>query len=721
MVRWLLSLVLLAGGPEKPDEPHPFPQDRLAEYQALFDRMQRGEPNLEAPTAAFLAANAGNPRAHRLMGLVLLRAGDRTRGAAELEEALRLGIGPVGRRAELLAQLGRLELESDPVRARQRIEEAIRLEPDEGNVLYAAVLLDLQSHHPHDARTRAERLVQLAPDSGDAQALLSAARWDDGDHLGAYEAVERARALGASRPYFDEIESGTRPERWGGGGLWALLACAAVLGAWLGLVALVGRALSRAELSALAEVRADLGSGTRTPREARVERVYTWVLWSAVALLLVALPALLAGTAALGVGLVWAMFLLPVLSLKLVLLVVVGTAIALWGMVRGLFVTLNGGEGRTLGRDEEPRLHTLVEEVAAAAKARPVGEIVLNPGAAIGVQERGSTLGVLLGRGTGVLHLGFAALQHLTVGELRAVLAHEYGHLSHGETQLTPVLGRVETASIAMLQGTAQGGYLAYINPAFWFLRGYVRVYLRITRGQGRRRELLADRVAALTYGGDTFARALTKVGQANHDVGRAVRVLGALRSAGIRAEGLYRLQALKRAEMLPPLRHALEEESTRAAHGEFDTHPPDAERIERVRGIEGTVPDDPAPAVSLLAGAEKMAAELAAEVLQQLPPPDESQPAPAGSVDEVSRALSRLLDAHELAAKSTEQALPHLAAAVEDLSQALGPEHPVVGEQLSELAALRRKHGDLAGADADTARAEAIAEAHRARTEPRA
>ena len=112
--------------------------------------------------------------------------------------------------------------------------------------------------------------------------------------------------------------------------------------------------------------------------------------------------------------------------------------------------------------------------------------------------------------------------------------------------------------------------------------------------------------------------------------------MLGALRSAGIRAEGLYRLQALKRAEMLPPLRHALEEESTRAAHGEFDTHPPDAERIERVRGIEGTVPDDPAPAVSLLAGAEKMAAELAAEVLQQLPPPDESQPAPAGSVDEV-------------------------------------------------------------------------------------
>ncbi|HZW89719.1 MAG TPA: M48 family metalloprotease, partial [Myxococcaceae bacterium] len=584
MFHWLVSVAFLAAAAEKPDEPHPFPPEQYERYHALFERFERDESGLEGPAGELAAANRGNPRAHRFLGMVLGRAGQNARAAEELERALSLGIAPPQRRADVLANLARLEIQTDPTEARRRLEEAQSLDPDGANVVHVLVLLEDKQHHAPAARANAERLALLAPDSGHAHALLAAMRWNDGDHLGAYEAVQRARALGVSEPYFQEIESGARPERWVHLGLWILLGCVVVLGAWLGLVALLGRALSRAELSALADVKADLGSGARTSREARVERVYSWVLWSAVALLVVALPALIAGTAGLGLGLVWAMFQVGYISIKLLLIVVAGTAVALWGMVRALFVRLNAGAGRSLTPEEEPRLHALAADVARAVKARPVGEILLHSGAGIGVNERGSTLRVLLGRGTGVLHLGYAALQNLTVGELRAVLAHEYGHLSHGETQLTPVLARVEISSIAMLQGTAQAGLLALINPAYWFLRGYVQVYLRITRGQGRRRELLADRVAALTYGGDTFARALTRAGEASGDVNRAVNVLGILRTVGIRADSLYALQAMRRTEMLQPLRRALEEESRHGEKSEFDTHPPNAERIERVR-----------------------------------------------------------------------------------------------------------------------------------------
>ena len=70
----------------------------------------------------------------------------------------------------------------------------------------------------------------------------------------------------------------------------------------------------------------------------------------------------------------------------------------------------------------------------------------------------------------------------------------------------------------------------------------------------------------------------------------------------------------------------------------------------------------------------------------------------------------------HELASKATREAVPHLAAAVEGLSRTLGPEHPFVGTQLSELSELRRKTGDVAGADADAARAKGIAAADAAR-----
>ena len=716
MIQWVVTLVLLAGGVEKPDEPHPFPPGQLERYEALFQRMQHGEKDLEGPATELVAANPDNPRAHRFLGKVLMQAGQGERAIAELQRALSLGIAPAERRADVLADFARLEIKADPDDARRKLEEAKSLAPEAPNVYHAAFQLELAQNNTHAARQNAERLAQLVPDSARAHAILAGIRWDDDDHLGAHEAVLRARAHGAHEPYFREIESVTRPERWFHLGLWILLGCVVVLGSWLGLVALVGRILSRAELSALADVKAELSTGARTTREARVERVYAWVLWSAVALLVVALPALIAGTAALGIGLVWAMFQIGYISIKLLLIVVAGTAVALWGMVRALFVRLNAGAGHRLTPEEEPRLHALAADVARAVQARPVGEILLHPGAAIGVNERGSTLRVLLGRGTGVLHLGYAALQNLTVGELRAVLAHEYGHLSHGETQLTPVLARVEISSITMLQGTARAGLLSLINPAYWFLRGYVLVYLRITRGQGRRRELLADRVAALTYGGDTFARALTRAGEASGDMNRAVNVMGILRRVGIRADSLYALQSMRRSEMLQPLRRALEEESRHGPESEFDTHPPDAERIARVQGIEGTVPDDPAPAVSLLSRPESIATELSAEVISQLPPPDKSQPVPVAPLEEVARAMARLLDAHELASKATREAVPHLAAAVEGLSRTLGPEHPFVGRQLSELSELRRKAGDVPGADADAARAKGIAAADAAR-----
>jgi Zn-dependent protease with chaperone function len=116
---------------------------------------------------------------------------------------------------------------------------------------------------------------------------------------------------------------------------------------------------------------------------------------------------------------------------------------------------------------------------------------------------------VLLGRGERVLHLGFWTLFDLDKSELKAILAHEYGHFSHGETRLTPVIARIKNTAVQMLMRTARMGGAMLLNPAYWYLRFYVKAFFAATGGHSRRKEILADRAAALAYGGDVFGRAL--------------------------------------------------------------------------------------------------------------------------------------------------------------------------------------------------------------------
>jgi Zn-dependent protease with chaperone function/Tfp pilus assembly protein PilF len=704
-----LLLALLASDPTA-GEPHPFSPDDQALYDSLFSRFEKGERNLEAPLQQLLSTTGSNPRVHRLAGHYYRAVGDSARAQVAFERALALGIGPAERHADTLAALAEVIWAKDRAAAHSYLQRALDEGPAQPPVVFVAARLETAEGHTHEAREYLERLATLVPGSGEAQADLAAARWNDGSHLGAADAVQRARALGTQRDYFDQVESQTRVQRWSlragiGFGIAAL-----VLTAALGLIALAGHMLSRAEVRSLADVHAHLEVQERTRAEARVDRVYSIVLWAAASLLFVAMPVLIVGTLALGGGLLWAMLSMSYVLVKPVVVVGVGTMIAVYGLMRGLFFRRPPGEGRFISRAEEPRLYGLLDEVATAARSKPVDQVVLQPGSGVGVREDGTTLEVLAGRGKRVLALGYGVLQQLTIGELRAVLAHEYGHLSHGETRLTPVLWRVEVSAVRMLMGMAASGRMVMMNPAFWFLRWYMRVYVRITRGHGRRRELLADRVAALTYGGDTFARALVNASAADQDLSRAIALLGTLRSIGVEGQTLYSLQEMKKAQTEAPLRAALAEERSGRTSNPFDTHPPVAERIKRVAGMQGTRPDDPRPAVTLLSNPDKFAIEVAAPVLARLPPPDLDTPQPLRPT-EVTRAISSLQDAYSLKKHGLLGALAAFERSLEELSTALGAEHPFLAEHLRELGKARRSAGDVAGADAAAQRATAIDE----------
>ncbi|MGZ3459280.1 MAG: M48 family metalloprotease [Archangium sp.] len=495
------------------------------------------------------------------------------------------------------------------------------------------------------------------------------------------------------------------------------------LGVSLGLLYLSGTLLSRVQVKRLAAVDARLLRDEQTPWERWIDRMYNAVLWAGSLLFYVSVPMTVVLSLATGGALLFGLLMLPRIPVKLLL---VALAVGLGGFVsiiRGLFVSgPKDIDGRALTEAEAPRLFAALAEVAEVARARKVDKVYLDADAGIGVRETGGTWKVLLGRGERIVHLGFAALRGLSVSELKAILAHEYGHFSHGETRLNPVIGRIQMSVLQTLRGMAELGSSTYLNPVYWFLRLYFAVYLRVTRGHSRRRELLADRAAALAYGGDAFGAALTRAVRNGELFERAaVSTLLVLRRTGRPCQDLYR--CLDAADALTPgsLRELRAKELLEREEGKYDSHPPPHERIARVAGIPAHRPVDDAPALTLFEAPEQLAEELTGELAYKVEdfltergarlPPVRAEVLPALQ-EQFAGAVAFHRDALDLHERKHPEADGLLVASANKLEEIVGSEDPFMVPVLQEMAQAQNRMGDTPAAQASLQRAIGILEA---------
>ena len=220
------------------------------------------------------------------------------------------------------------------------------------------------------------------------------------------------------------------------------------------------------------------------------------------------------------------------------------------------------------------------------------------PGSGIGVYLDGSLPSALLGKGTRVLELGLASLAGLRVDEFRAVLAHEYGHFGHGDTRWSSFSAALGNSLLEALRempgpGTAGGQgtgtqALFALNPAYWILRLFHRLYTRVTNKFSRLGEVRADAVAVQTYGSDAFASGLTRlyVSDRVFTVAAQPRYIEALR---------WRLPTLRQfSTLMDRSHHGVSEtvqqnfaEEARAVvtrGSEHDSHPPIGVRLQYAR-----------------------------------------------------------------------------------------------------------------------------------------
>jgi Zn-dependent protease with chaperone function len=475
--------------------------------------------------------------------------------------------------------------------------EAVQLAPDDANAYGALAEAAFANQDVDTLRTATRKLEVLAPrELGTYIARYTIARVE-GDWTAARAALDGARDAGLSKADYDRMTADLAAAtpfwtRW-----WKPIAIS--LAAWIvgfGILLLAGVVLSRVAMHAARKVPADL-SENATSLGSGVRKMYAAVLVLSSIFYYVSIPIVIALVLGAGGGLIYACFALGRVPVKLVGLIVVVCGVSVWSMLKSLFLRPRDDEpGMRVDLAQQPRLRALLDDVASRIGTRAVDNVYITPGTEVAVMERGKRSAK-----ERCLILGVAALDGLALRPLKAVLGHEYGHFTNRDTAGGVFALAVRNSIRHTAIGIAQGGAATWYNPAWLFVNGFHRVFLRITQGASRLQEVLADRWAVFAYGADAFEAGL------RHIVERGVRFgahIGAtLKEVVNQKVALANLYTYVPAAAQQDLSGEIEEALTRKS-SPYDSHPTPAERFELVRALphQGAASgeDDDAPAWSL-------------------------------------------------------------------------------------------------------------------------
>ena len=276
---------------------------------------------------------------------------------------------------------------------------------------------------------------------------------------------------------------------------------------------------------------------------------------------------------------------------RLTLFCIVGGVSILWSIIPR--VDKFTPPGPRLTPANAPQLFLMINDVAAkTAQARPEDVYLLNDVNAF-VTHRGGFMGFGSKR---VMGIGLPLIKGLSPAELRSVIAHEFGHYVSGDVALGPWLYKTRAAIGRTLQTLGD----SILTKAFeWYARMFMRMTMQISREQ----EFVADATAARVAGTAPTISALKRV-----------EVIAPAYSSYLQNEVLPVL----RAGFLPPITEGFDqyintpetmqmfhdyvkEVSMGDEHGEFDSHPPMADRVKALQQQRPLPSDEKTDVSSLL------------------------------------------------------------------------------------------------------------------------
>jgi hypothetical protein len=386
---------------------------------------------------------------------------------------------------------------------------------------------------------------------------------------------------------------------------------------------IVGWILSALTMRAAGRAPSSPGGGVAKGLDAVLRKVYRFILWLSCAYYYISIPVLLLLVVGAGGGIIYGFFSLGRIPIKLVAIIAIGVLITVFAILKSLFVRrVDEDPGTRLDLSQNPGLRNLLNEVAGRIGTRPVDTVYLTPGTEVAVMERGGMLKQLTGKSERCLILGVGVLDGMKLSWFKAVLAHEYGHFSNKDTAGGGFAIAVRRSLMTMAESLARGGAAAWYNPAWLFINGFYRVFLRISQGASRLQEVLADRWAAFAYGAEAFEQGLTHVIRqsikfdfhAQHTLNEVIEQQQPLTN-------LYTYQPQKKPEH-PEIEDAVKE-AVHAKPTVYDSHPATAHRFEWVHALKakgtGLKPGDDAEVWSVFSNPDQLQREMTTQIRASL------------------------------------------------------------------------------------------------------
>ncbi|MGH8069870.1 MAG: M48 family metallopeptidase [Candidatus Entotheonellia bacterium] len=331
----------------------------------------------------------------------------------------------------------------------------------------------------------------------------------------------------------------------------------------------------------------------------------------------------LAGRAVLAVGLMLGFYVLAIgivgfliylpyaewtyagsLHIKLAFFCLLGAGTILWSILprSDRFVP----PGPPLEPKEHPKLFEALTGIAKATQQEMPSEVYMTAEVNAWVMDRGGVMGFGSRR---VMGLGLPLLQVLSVSQLSAALAHEFGHFHGGDTKLGPWIYKTRAAIGRTLQGLAAHGSLLE-TPFLW----YGKVFLRITHAVSRRQEFAADALAARTVGSRPLIEGLKLI----HGAALAFNAYWLNEVAPVLRQGFHPplVEGFRRylgaSQITKAVSDSLDRELAEGETNPYNTHPPLRERIAAVQDWpDRDAPGYDLPAISLLGNIEGLETQL--------------------------------------------------------------------------------------------------------------
>ncbi len=271
------------------------------------------------------------------------------------------------------------------------------------------------------------------------------------------------------------------------------------------------------------------------------------------------------------------------IPIKLAVLLLIGGVITIYGMIRSLLTKVQTVEpGEILKKEDAPALYALTTEVANTMGTRPIDMIRITSEADLAVYENGNWKDKLQDKSHRVLILGTGVLKDFKLNDFRAVLAHEYGHFSNRDTAGGAVAMRVRNDLHKFYNALVVEGQASAWNVGFQFIRLYDFIFRRISNGATRLQEVMADRVAAETYGAQAFQNGLTYVVKRNIEfVHLAHAEITDARNTKRAFNNLYELVPADSKTIDEEVQQSLNRKTT-----QDDTHPSPVDRFRYIKGL---------------------------------------------------------------------------------------------------------------------------------------